>query len=187
MKRQQLRQQVYLQLDTYIDATCASVSLNVIIKISKIFLLLFGQFKSLQGDIPRYSTKNYKVFFSKSLGYDFTKGLAVLSIPSEFIRSLIRSTSRTHKTNRFNRFSTGLTIMKSAIFLKLSGRFKSNSLRNCRRMVSGNYKKMNEQLLNMYLFCHVTVTRITIILCITFDKDIIKMKSNWNGCESITR
>lgn len=77
--------------------------------------------------------------------------------------------------------------MKSAIFLKLSGRFKSNSLRNCRRMVSGNYKKMYEQLLNMYLFCHVTVTRITIILCITFDKDIIKMKSNWNGCESITR
>lgn len=41
MKRQQLRQQVYLQLDTYIDATCASVSLNVLIKIWKIFLLLF--------------------------------------------------------------------------------------------------------------------------------------------------
>lgn len=62
MKRQQLRQQVYyLQLDTYIDATCASVSLNVIIKILKIFLLLFGQFKSLQGDIPRYSTKNYGI------------------------------------------------------------------------------------------------------------------------------
>lgn len=61
MKRQQLRQQVYLQLDTYIDATCASVSLNALIKILKIFLLLFGQFKSLQGDIPRYSTKNYGI------------------------------------------------------------------------------------------------------------------------------
>ena len=142
---------------------------------------------NLNKEIFLVTVQRITVFFSKSLGYDFTKGLTVLSIPSEFIRSLIRSTSRTHKTNRFNRFSTGLTIMKSAIFLKLSGRFKSNSLRNYRRMVSGNYKKMYEQLLNMYLFCHVTVTRITIILCITFDKDIIKMKSNWNGCESITR
>lgn len=61
MKTQQLRQQVYLQLDTYIDATCASVSLIVLIKILKIFLLLFGQFKSLQGDIARYGTKNYGI------------------------------------------------------------------------------------------------------------------------------